>query len=334
MGKLSSENLKKMLACVRKDPRIIVPPWPGYDSGVHRFDNDRYLVVSTDPCIGAPEEWFGWLLIHYAASDVALFGAKPEYCALDILGPPDTAPEEFFRAMKQACEAADELDMLVVTGHTGTYNGLAQLLGVCTAYGTVRKASLVTPDGAKPGDYILVTKPIGLETVVNFASVRNAKAQEWFGPMRTKELAGLVRMQTCVSEALLLAKMGGTHALHDVTEGGLVAALNEMADNSKTGFHIEYEQVPYAEETYLLRDHFNLSENEFLSISSTGSLLAALDAKAKEATQKRLQEIGVVARIVGVFTESPDRLLVKKGKETDFPREAMDPYNRILSGKV
>ena len=84
MGKLDSEELKKLLSCIRKDPRVVVPPMPGYDAGVHLI-GDKYLVVATDPCIGVPEEWFGWLLIHYAASDVALFGAKPEFCTVTLL---------------------------------------------------------------------------------------------------------------------------------------------------------------------------------------------------------------------------------------------------------
>ena len=57
----------------------------GYDSGVHLFDG-KYMVVATDPCTGVPEEWFGCLLINYAASDVALSGAKPEFCTINLLG--------------------------------------------------------------------------------------------------------------------------------------------------------------------------------------------------------------------------------------------------------
>ena len=151
MGKLATENLKKLLSCIKKDPRIIVPPLPGFDSGVHLM-GDKYLVVSTDPCIGVPKEWFGWFLIHYAASDVALFGAKPEFCTINLLGSLATAPETFIKTMKQACEAADALRMAIVTGHTGTYEGLPTILGTCTAYGAIEKEKLITPNGAKPGD--------------------------------------------------------------------------------------------------------------------------------------------------------------------------------------
>ena len=96
MGKLAPRNLKKLLSYIKEDPRIVVPPTPGFDSGVHLIGDDKYLVVSTDPCIGVPRRWFGWLLIHYAASDLALFGAKPEFCTINLLAPPSTKPEIFY----------------------------------------------------------------------------------------------------------------------------------------------------------------------------------------------------------------------------------------------
>lgn len=54
--------------------------------GVHRIDEDKYLVVSANPCVGVPEEWFGWFLVHCVASDIALFGAKTEFCTINLLG--------------------------------------------------------------------------------------------------------------------------------------------------------------------------------------------------------------------------------------------------------
>src|SRR3972149_6496045 len=100
MGKLAPKELKKLLGCIRKDSRVIIPPHAGYDSGVHRLEG-KYVVVSTDPCTGVPEEWFGWLLINYAASDVAFFGAKPEFCTINLLAPLATKPDVFQSKMRQ-----------------------------------------------------------------------------------------------------------------------------------------------------------------------------------------------------------------------------------------
>jgi hydrogenase maturation factor len=333
MGKLSTKELEKLLGCIKRDSRVIVPPRPGFDSGVHLID-DKYLVVSTDPCIGVPENWFGWFLIHYASSDVALFGAKPEYCTVNLLGPVKTKPETFYVVMKQACEAAEELGMAIVTGHTGVYDGLSSLVGVCTAYGTVNKDKLITPEGAKPGDYILFTKSLGLEIAVNFALTHKALAEKLFGVQRVIELSKLVPMQSCVKEALLLADIGGIHAMHDATEGGLTSALNEMTENSGVGFKIERDKIPLSRDVQILVDFFKLSEEQILSMSSTGTILAAVSPEAKDKVERILRQNNVEASFLGVFLKNKRRTLIKNGKETLFPGKADDPYERILSGKL
>lgn len=330
MGKLTTEELKKLLKSIKKQPKLIVPPALGYDSGVHLINENECLVVSTDPCIGVPKKWFGWLLIHYAASDVALFGAKPEYCAVVLLGPPMTRAETFIQIMKQACTTAEDLEMTVVTGHTGTYEGLSTLVGTCTAYGIVDREKLITPGGAQAEDRIICTKQIGLETVVNFALTHKALAESLFTAVRTHELQNSVNLQTCVKEATLLAAIEGIHAMHDTTEGGLVAALNEMAESSRLGFVLNPEEIPILKETKILQRHFTFSQQELMSISSTGTLLAAVDPKRKDVVLDELQKNGVEARAIGTFAKDRKCLIRNRKKETIFPKVAEDPYCKIM----
>jgi hydrogenase expression/formation protein HypE len=333
MGKLPAEDLKKLLSCIKKDSRVVVPPQPGFDSGVHLLNGGRYLVVSTDPCVGVPEEWLGWLLVHYVASDIALFGAKMEFCTINLLGSPATKAERFQKIMEQVCSAANELEAAVVTGHTGSYEGLSTMLGVCTGYGHVDKEWLITPGGAQPGDSIVCVKPIGLEVAVNFALTHGALAERLFGVQRTRELAKLVVLQSCVKEALLLAEIEGVHALHGATEGGLTAALNEMAGASSVGFNVVWDELLVPEEVAVLRDFYQLSDVEALSMSSTGTVLAAVSPESRDKVGDALCRNGVEAKFVGSFTKEMHRVLVKSGEETVFPREADDPYARLLQRK-
>jgi len=334
MGKLRNEELAEMLRCIRRTPRVIVPPLPGFDSGVHEIDSHRLLVISTDPCIGVPEKWFGWLLISYAASDVALFGAKPQYCSVNLLGPLGTERQTFQKTLRQACTAADEHGLTIITGHTGSYRGLTTMVGVCTAYGIINKNELITPAGAKPGDLILCTKPIGLELAVNFALAQKKVAGEVFGKRRVYELRRLVKMQSCVNEAFLLARTGFVHAMHDATEGGLTVAINEMAEASQRGFTVEFEKIPFARESEMLSDHFRLSDTQLLSMSSTGAVLAAVDPKSLGSVDKTLRRIGISPAVIGVFSEDRKRRILKHGKRRQFPKAGQDPYERILSGCV
>jgi hydrogenase expression/formation protein HypE len=330
VGKLTTEELKKLLKSIKKHPKVIVPPAPGYDSGVHLINENECLVVSTDPCISVPKKWFGWLLIHYAASDVALFGAKPEYCSVVLLGPPMTKAETFTKIMEQACSASEELEMTVVTGHTGTYEGLSTLVGTCTAYGIVGREKLITPGGAQTEDRIVCTGQIGLETVVNFALTNKALAEKLFTVARTRELQDSVNLQTCVKEATLLAEIEGIHAMHDATEGGLVAALNEMAESSELGFVLNLEKIPVLEEAKILQRYFDLSQHELLSISSTGTLLAAVDPKRKDVVINELRKHGAEAGVIGIFTKNKECLIRNGKKETTFPKVAEDPYAKIM----
>ncbi|MEJ2240695.1 MAG: AIR synthase-related protein [Candidatus Bathyarchaeota archaeon] len=296
MGKLPKNDLKKMLICIKENPKVIVKPQFGFDAGVHNLSQNEYLVVSTDPCLGVPEELFGWLLIHYVASDVALFGAKTEFCTINLLGPPTTKPSVFQKVMKQCCDAADELEISIITGHTGTYDGISTLVGVCTGYGFVHKDRLITPAGAKPGDYLICIKPVGLEVTINFAFLHSKLAEKLFGVRKTKELKKLVSMQSCVKEALLLANLSGVNALHDVTEGGVIAALNEMAETSGLGFNVEFNNFLFSEE---VQKHKN----------------------------------NIESRVLGQFTKDSRRIIIKKDKAMMFPEESNDPYTNIISTK-
>jgi len=330
--KLSGEQLTELLKCIKKDDRVIVPPNVGYDSGVHLLDG-KYVVVSTDPCTGVPAEWFGWLLINYAASDVALFGATPQFCTINLLGPRSTDPKIFQDIMKQTCKAADELNIAIVRGHTGVYDSLSDMLGVCTVYGTVEPEKLITPGNAKPGDLILCTKPVGLETITNFSLAHMEMAQKLFGTDKREEFAKLVYMQSCVKEALQLAEVDGVHAMHDATEGGFVAALNELAKASKVGFKVNWEKLAVFPEALALKEHFKLKDEQVLAMSSTGTILAAISPKAEEKVKETLAKHGLSTFFLGEFTENKERILVKNRKETAFPSFANDPYTMILAAK-
>ncbi len=302
----------------------------GYDAGVHRIGDQR-MVVAADPCTGVPEEWFGWLLINYAASDVALSGAKPQFCTVTLLGPHPTSPDRFQKLMKQTCQAADELDIAIVRGHTGMYDSLKDMLGVCTVYGTLKQENLITSGGAKPGDLILCTKPLGYETITNYSLTHPQTAQKLFGTEKRRELAGRVKMQSCVHEGLALAEVEGVHAMHDATEGGFVAALNELAEASKVGFRVNWEKIPVPTEALALQRHFGLSDEQVLAMSSTGTILGAVDPVAKQKTSAALAKLGLSASFIGEFTENKEKTLVRGKSRATFPAAADDPYTAMMA---
>ena len=330
MGKFAFKKLSEIIDCIKPSRIVIVPPKSGYDAGVYKIDDKHYMVVSTDPCTGVPQDWFGWLLIHYPSSDVALFGARPKLAIINLLGPEGTSHKIYKRIMRQACKAAEELGLNIITGHTGNYPSLSQIVGVCTVEGFVKKNKLITPAGSKPGDLILIVKPLGLEILINFAFSNYKTAKTLFGSKNVQSLKSMIFYQTCVKEALLLSKFEGVHAMHDITEGGLVATLNEMADTAQLGFEVIYEMLPIKEEMKMLQERFKLSMVELLSSSSTGCLIAAISPHKKDEIVDMLTNKGLTNKIIGRFSKERERILNKRSRKLRFPYKAKDPYAKIL----
>jgi len=330
MGKLAAKDLQKLLDCIKPDKKVLVPPQIGYDTGVHRL-GDLCVAVAADPCTGVPEEWFGWLLINYAASDLALSGAKPQFCTITLLGPRPTQPQRFQKIMAQTCKAAEELNIAIVRGHTGMYGSLNDLLGVCTVYGPVDPKRLITSGDAKAGDLIFCTKPLGLETITNYSLLRSGFSAKFFGEKKQAELAGLVRMQGCVKEALALAQVRGVHAMHDATEGGFVAALNEISDASNVGFRVQWNQIPIPPEVFILQKLFGLNDTQMLSMSSTGTIIGAVSPKSKADVTSELGKQGLTAYFIGEFTENKQKILVRGDTKEAFPQAANDPYTSMMA---
>jgi len=330
MGKLNYKEISEIVKCIESSSKVLVPPLPGCDAGVYKVDNDYYGVISTDPCTAVPQDWFGWLLINYASSDVALFGAQPKLATINLLGPEGTDYKVYKRIMSQACKAAKELKIDIISGHTGNYPVISQLVGICTVEGFVKKDKLITPMASKPGDLILLVKPLGLEALTNFAMTNYEKSKALFGFKNAKNLRSMIRHQSCVNEALLLAECKDVHAMHDIAEGGLILALNEMANLSHNGFEVAYDKFPIKEEMRRFQESFNLNMTELLSISSSGCLIASISPDKKEEIVRILTKKGIINRIIGKFTKEKERFLILRNKKVRFPTNAKDPYTKIF----
>ena len=331
MGKLNSKILKEIFETIGKKKNPIIGPMVGYGSGVHEFGEDTYMVISTDPCIDVPQKELGWLLINYAASDVAIFGAHPEYCTVNLLAPEETTDSEFKEVINQIHYAASELGITIITGHTGRTNKVIEWTGTCTTYGFIKKNKLLTAKGITPKQKILITKSIGLETLTNFATTKAEISNQIFGTKKTRELVQMSKVQTCVKEALLLAEKKLVTSMHDITEGGIVTTLNDVSDVSGMGFTINIDEITIIPEIEILAQHFELTLEQILSLSSTGTILASSYSKNTDKIIKSMKEIGLNVKNIGEFSGDNKRIMIHEGKEKEFPKEHNDPYIKIIS---
>ena len=122
--------------------------------------------------------------------------------------------------------------------------------------------------------------------------------------------------------------------MHDATEGGVISALNEVAEASDVGFTVDWSSFVFPKQVQILKEVYHLTLVQLLSMSSTGTFLAAVAPEAKDEVESVLRRTGVNFSFLGCFTKKHSRILVKDGKKTVFQQVADDPYADLLNKKL
>src|SRR5438270_4531731 len=151
------------------DPNVLVGSATADDAAIYRINDDLALVLTTDffpPIVDRPYD-FGAVAAANALSDVYAMGGTPR-AALSIVGFPDAMlPVEVLGAiLRGAAEKAGEAGIAIVGGHT--IKAEEPIFGLAVV-GTAHPARVLTNAGARPGDALVLTKPIGLGIITTAA---------------------------------------------------------------------------------------------------------------------------------------------------------------------
>jgi len=223
------------------DPNLIAGAATGEDAGVYRLNDDTALIQTVDfftPIVDDPYQ-FGQVAAANALSDVYAMGGKP-LLAMNLVAFPI---KELNRSVLQeilrgGLDKIKEAGALLVGGHSIEDAELKYGLSVT---GVVHPQRVVLNSGAKVGDRLLLTKPLG--TGILSTALKGGLAGKGTEAMLIKVMATLNR------EAAQLMQAVGVHACTDITGFGLVGHLYEMALASGVAIRIEAQAVPVMPET-------------------------------------------------------------------------------------
>ncbi|NJE42057.1 AIR synthase family protein [Thermococcus sp. GR6] len=327
LGKIPPEKLKELVFNRLGAPgeRVIAKSDLGVDATAIDFGSS-VLVASTDPITGA-EERIGFYAVHINANDVATFGAKPKWFLVSILLPENADDALLAKIMDELHESASKLGVAIVGGHTEVTPGLDRPIVVGTMLGEVSKEKLVTSNGAKPGDAIILTKWAGLEGTAIIASERSAELEKAFGKEFVEKAQSLIEMISVVEDALTANEVG-VNAMHDPTEGGVANGLHEMADAAKLGFRVYAERIPIRKETLKICEFYDLNP---LALISSGALMIAAPKEKADSIISALKRNGINASVIGEFLEDKEsRVMVENGREKPLERPESDELWKVV----
>jgi hydrogenase expression/formation protein HypE len=299
LGKIDREFFERVvfprLGADRAD--VSVGPRHGVDFGVLSV-GDRAVVLATDPVSVLPElgwERAGRLALEVVLADVAVSGIGPTHLTISLSMPPETSDDDLEALWRGIDGHASDLEVSIVAGHTARYPGIdTSWVGAATAIGVGDPADLVRPDGARPGDSLVVTTGPAAELAGLFATMY----PEALGlPAETVATAQeRVTDIEVVADARAAAAAGDVSAMHDATEGGLQGALVEMARGAGVRFEIDGGRVPTAPGASAVCEAIGVDP---WTVSSAGTLVIAVAPEDADAVVAALRERGTRAAVVG-----------------------------------
>jgi selenide,water dikinase len=237
-SKIDQAFLKKVLKGLPPvdDPRVLVGVPAGDDAGIYDMGNGQALVQTVDvftPSVDDPYT-FGQIAAANSVSDIYAMGGTP-VTALSVIGfPARQIPDDaMFQILAGGIDKMKEAGCAVIGGHS--INDADVKAGFAVT-GLIDKSKVVTNAGARPGDVLILTKPLGTGILAFAAQIDRA------------EPAGMAAMaQSMIAlnkEAARLMLEFGAHACTDVTGFSLMGHLTAMAAASGVDAQITWDDIP------------------------------------------------------------------------------------------
>src|SRR6185295_18647889 len=236
--KLSAADLRPIVASLPRpsDPRVLVATDTADDAGVVQLRDDLAIVQTVDfftPLVDDPYD-FGRIAAANALSDVYAMGGTP-VSALNLVAFPleRLGPEVLTEILRGGADVVAEAGAMLVGGHS--IDDPEPKYGLAVT-GVVHPAEVTTNAGGRPGQVLVLTKPLGVGAI-STALKRGAAGPEHLGP-------AVAAMTTLNAAAAAAALRAGAGAVTDVTGFGLLGHLNEMALASGLAAEIEAAALP------------------------------------------------------------------------------------------
>ena len=331
VGKFPASLLERILAKVDiSDPRVVVGPRVGEDTAVLQTSGSL-LVAKSDPVTFATDQ-IGWYAVQVNANDVACTGGTPKWFLATLLVPERFTEDEAEAVFDQILEACRSIDVSLVGGHSEVTYGIARPIIMGTMLGEVEQDKLILTGGAQEGDSIVVTKGIAIEGTALLA--REKASQLLQAGMSQEEIdkaASLLSVPgiSVLHDARVACASSQVHSMHDVTEGGLVTGLREVAKASGLGLAIEESSVPILSECQEVCEALGLDP---LGLLASGALLIILPTADVPGLLTSLEGEGINGFEIGTMIEAAEGLqMVEFHGETPLPEFSRDELARYMS---
>lgn len=328
-GKLSPELLEELVFKNVKSrrPEVLVKPGVGEDCATLDF-GPYECVLSTDPITAAISD-IGRLAVTITCNDIASNGVEPLGIMLAVMLPLGTTTDDIERIMKQAAETSAELGVEIIGGHTEITQAVNRPVIVSTAVGRALAGESQRAEGMTAGDFIYMTKQAGLEGAGIIANDFEKELVDVLTAEELQEAKDYLKNVSVLKEGLAAGKVG-TAGMHDITEGGVLGAVWELAEIADVGLSLIAADIPVTDPIKKIAAHFNI---DFMRLISSGSMMIIAHPDKAEALESAVRGVGVsIAKIGTVLPKEEGRKLIfPDGKEETIDPPESDELYKVIA---
>ncbi len=228
------------------DPNLLVGIETHDDAGVYKISVDTALIQTVDffPPVCSDPYCFGQIAAANSLSDIYAMGGKPLTALNLMMYPDDEMPSEVFREiLRGSSDKVREAGALIIGGHTIRDSSLKYGLAVT---GLIHPDNVITNSKAKPGDVLILTKPLGTGVIIAGKKLNSVP-----DIIYSQALTSMMQLNNSACEVM---QNYGVKCATDITGFGLLGHTLKLSAASGVSIIIDSSSIPMLEGTYNLAD--------------------------------------------------------------------------------
>ena len=328
IGKVSQTVLKRSILKplqFHREESLIDPSVEEMCYGIKAAEDEQ--IISASAVLYGDEKDLGVFALAQVVNDLATRGAKAVGASVHIMLPP-YAYESRLKTMVEYVERAGSAHAVqIVCAKAEVSPVIQKAIVYVNGMGVLKKGELLQSSMGKAGQDIVLLKWIGLEGTFRVMREKEEALSKRFVPTFLNQIRSL-ETQIFSEEELEVAKEFGVSAMHQITSGGILAALWEMSEASNVGIEVDLKKMAIKQETVEVCEFCHLNPYQ---LTSTGSVLIFTD-RGEELVAK-YEQLGVQASVLGKTTVDTARVILGGEEKRFLDRPAADELLKIYENQ-
>ena len=309
---------------------MLLGPGLGEDAAVIDM-GETLLIAKSDPITFAIDR-IGWYAVQVNANDIACMGGTPRWFLATLLVPESFTENQAGELFNQVLDACNSINVALIGGHSEVTYGIDRPIVSGSMLGEVTRDRLIKTGGAQEGDSIVITKGLAIEGTALLALERAEDLRR--AGVNDDTITQCINLLdsvgvSVITDAAVASTITHIHSMHDVTEGGLVTGLREVASASGLGLAIEEGGIPVLPMTLEVCQALELDP---LGLLGSGALIITLSPEFVPSLLSNLENAGIDGWEIGRMMPVEEGLIsIGRTGEVELPQFSRDELARYFS---